>query len=218
MEKEYLDIYSIDGKYMGKKEKKQAHEEARWEYFESGKVSTKHKSIRLLLLTSKGRIILQMRSKWKSDNAGKWDKTIGGHVSSGDDFDLTVSKECSEELGIPTTVVKEGQFSKMVKQTDLETLAVAKRIEENKSYPSHRSSDKGEWVEPNWTVFYLGYYDGGIRFINGESSGIQLFSVEELEEEIKKNPDKFTEDIKYMFKKMKPLIKPIQKQEKTLND
>ncbi len=115
--KEMLDVYSIEGEHIGQKEKKTFHEEMRQEYLGTGKVSIRHKSIRLFLLTSQGRIILQRRSKWKGDNAGLWDKTIGGHVTSGESYDLTMLKECAEELGIPSTMVKEEEFEHSVKTT-----------------------------------------------------------------------------------------------------
>jgi len=58
--------------------------------------------------------------------------------------------------------------------------------------------------------FYFGYYDGAIRFVDGESSGIEVFSLKELESAIKNNPTKFTKDIMYMIKKYKKYIKPLR--------
>jgi len=60
------------------------------------------------------------------------------------------------------------------------------------------------------TTIYLGYYNGSIRFKDGESSGIEVFSLKELQEDIKENPGKFTEDIKFMIKKYEKYIVPIQ--------
>lgn len=45
------------------------------------------------------------------------------------------------------------------------------------------------------TTIYLGYYDGPIKFVDGESCGIEVFSLNELEEELKKNKERFTEDV-----------------------
>lgn len=53
----------------------------------------------------------------------------------------------------------------------------------------------------------VGYYDGAIRFVDGESSGIEVFSLKELEADIKHNQDKFTEDVKFMIKKYRKYIK-----------
>ena len=61
---------------------------------------------------------------------------------------------------------------------------------------------------PHISTFYIGYYDGAIRFIDGESSGIEIFSLKELKEDIKNNPNKFTEDIKFMIKKYEKFLNP----------
>ncbi|MBT4446837.1 NUDIX domain-containing protein [archaeon] len=217
--KEMLEVYSSEGELIGQKEKKALHEEMRKEFIKTGKVSTRHKHVRLFLLTSNGRIILQRRSKWKGDNAGLWDKTIGGHVAAGESFDLTMLKECAEELGIPSTIVKEEEFEHSVATTDLHVLAILKKVAFLDNYQSSRKGqDQKEWVEPNMTQIYIGYYDGSIRFIDQESCGIQVFSRDELKEELTQHPEMFTEDIKYIMKKFAKLIKPITKINKVLND
>ena len=57
---------------------------------------------------------------------------------------------------------------------------------------------------------YIGYYDGPLQFIDGESSGIQLYTVVELENEIKNNPNYFTEDLKVLFEKYKDELSPLK--------
>ena len=79
--------------------------------------------------------------------------------------------------------------------------------------------DGKKWVEPSMSQFYIGYYDGAIKFIDKESCGIQVFSLEDLEREMQTYPDTFTDDIKYIMSKFKHLIKPIEnKREHVLND
>ncbi len=217
--KELLDVYSWEGERIGQKEKKQFHEEMRKEFFETGKVSIKHKDVKLFLLNSKGNIFLQRRSKWKGDNKGLWDKTIGGHVDSGDTAELTILKECAQELGIPATIVKAEEFAKAVSTTNLSILAILKELEHLDNYQSHRKESSGkEWIEPSITTFYIGYYDGPIWFIDGETCGIQVFSRSELEDEINRRPEDFTEDLKYIFKKYQRLMTPVEKKDQVLND
>ncbi|MFA6422698.1 MAG: NUDIX domain-containing protein [Candidatus Buchananbacteria bacterium] len=216
--KELLDVYSFEGELVGQMEKKEFHETIRQEYLEKGTTSIRHKDVKLFLLTSKGRIILQRRSKWKGDNPGLWDKTIGGHIASGDTFELTMLKECAEELGIPATIVRTEDFDKAATTTDLHVLAILRPLILLDNYQSHRVHEEKKWTENSITQFFLGYYDGAIRFIDSESCGIQVFTLEELEEEIKNSPDGFTDDIKYIINKFKHLIKPIQeKKEHILN-
>jgi isopentenyldiphosphate isomerase len=42
-------------------------------------------------------VLLQKRPRGK-DNGGLWDKSVGGHVSAGEDFDDTLVREAGEEL------------------------------------------------------------------------------------------------------------------------
>ena len=219
--KEMVDYYSYEGELIGSMEKKKMHQKMRNVYFKKGKVSVRHKHVRLILMTSKGRVILQRRSKWKGDNPGLWDKTIGGHVTSGDSYDLTMLKECAEELGIPSTIVSNEEFKNAVAVTDLQVLGVLTPLVNLDNNQSRRggSNKKKTWVEPSMSQFYIGYYDGHIKFIDKEACGIQIFDVAELEEEMKKHPNAFTEDIKYMVKKFKHFMKPApKKKEHVLND
>jgi len=218
--KEMIDYYSEEGELVGSMEKKRLHEQMRNEYSKKGKITVRHKHVRLILMTSQGRVVLQRRSKWKGDNAGLWDKTIGGHVTSGDTYDLTMLKECAEELGIPATVVKPNEFEHASSVTDLKVLGILTPILSLDNYQSTRGGlNQKKWVEPHMTQFYIGYYDGPIKFIDKESCGIQVFTAQELEDELKKHPEMFTEDMLYIIKKFKNIMKPApEKREHVLND
>ncbi len=216
---EFLDVYSWEGELVGQKERKELHEEMRKEYYGKGRVTTRHKHVRLFLMNSKGRVILQRRSKWKGDNSGLWDKTIGGHVKAGEDFDLTLLKECAQELGIPATIVKEDEFQRAAETTNLHILAIVKKLGMVDNFQSKRLGPDGKtWIEPNISAFYIGYYDGTIWFIDAESCGLQVFTPEELKEEMEKNPGAFTEDVKYMVQKWGHLIKPVEKKPQIISD
>ncbi len=209
---ELLEMYSEEGELIGEMEKKKFHENQRKEFFEEGKVKSRHKAVKLILMTSAGRIILQRRSKWKGDNAGMWDKTIGGHVTKGDSFDLTMLKECAEELGIPATIIDKSEFENSAATTDLQVLGILTKLSYLDFCKSHRKQKDGKiWTEPSMVQFYVGYYDGAIRFIDKESCGIQVFTLEELKAEIEENPDDFTDDVRYILDKFEKYIKPIEK-------
>jgi isopentenyldiphosphate isomerase len=49
-------------------------------------------------MNSAGRIYLQKRSRIKEENTGMYDKTVGGHIVAGDSANMTVVKECAEEM------------------------------------------------------------------------------------------------------------------------
>jgi len=205
--KESLDVYSLEGEFLGVQDREEFYAQMRQEFLETGSVTKKVKTIKVFLLTTKGRIYLQKRSKTKKENPGLYDKTVGGHVVSGDSFALTAVKECAEELGFPVTILEDEDFSRAVQSVDLQILGVLKKIDHVTDLPSVRmNADGTSFTQVYIDDVYLGYYDGAIRFSDGESSGIETFSLLELESEIAKNPDKFTEDLKGMVLKYKDLL------------
>jgi len=209
---ELLEIYNLKGKLIGVKDKKKFYSEIEKEIAKTGKISKKVKSIRAILLNSKGRLYIQKRSKFKEVNPGLYDKTIGAHLRKGDSWDVTLTRECAEELGFPATVVSKNEFDKVIKSTDLTVVGIFKKIGYIPDFKSLRIDRNGKKIVQHWiTTLYIGYFDGSIRFVDGESSGIEVFTLDELDNEIKKYPDRFTEDIKVIIKKYKKFIKPIKK-------
>lgn len=51
----------------------------------------------LLLVNRDSRVLLQRRPKGV-DNGERWDKSVGGHVDAGEDFDVAAVREAGEEL------------------------------------------------------------------------------------------------------------------------
>ncbi len=208
---EKLEVYNLEGELIGVQNREEFYKEIKKEFKESGKITKKVKGIRLLLMNSSGRIYLQQRSKIKKENSGLYDKTVGGHVSAGDSFRMTVVRECAEELGFPATVLSVEEFDRAVKVTPLDIVGVFKKIEHLPDFMSERILNNGsKIIQPFMTSIYIGYYNGPIKFIDGESSGIEVFSLEELENEIVESPDKFTEDIKFMIERYKKFLVPIK--------
>ena len=54
-------------------------------------------AVNALVFDGRGRVLLQRRPRGK-ENGGLWDKSVGGHVSAGEDFDTTLRREAGEEL------------------------------------------------------------------------------------------------------------------------
>lgn len=208
---EKLEIYDLNSELVTIEDRKKFYSEIKKEFKETGKISKKVKSIRLILMNPSGRIYLQKRSKIKTENAGKYDKTVGGHVSAGDSFNMTVIRECAEELGFPATVLEPEEFEKAVKATNLDIIGIFKKLEYLPNFMSKRRSiDNSEFIQPYMTSIYFGYYNGSIKFVDGESSGIEVFSLEELKEDIEETPDKFTEDLKFIVKRYGKFLVPIK--------
>ena len=54
-------------------------------------------AVNVLLVNARGEVLLQRRPDDK-ENGGLWDKSVGGHVSAGEEFDATAVREAGEEL------------------------------------------------------------------------------------------------------------------------
>jgi hypothetical protein len=54
-------------------------------------------AVNALIRDRAGRVLLQRRPLDK-ENGGRWDKSVGGHVAAGEDFDQTIVREAGEEL------------------------------------------------------------------------------------------------------------------------
>src|SRR3989338_4840052 len=180
-----LEIFDLKGKSLGFQDRKNFFRAVKQEFNKTKKISKKIKSIRLLLMNSKGRVYLQKRSKLKEENPNRYDKTIGGHVIRGDSFEMTVIRECAEELGFPASILPSKEFEKAIHVTNLGVVGIIKKIDFMDTFNSVRVSSRGtKFIQPFINAMFIGYYDGAIRFIDGESSGIEVFSLKDLESDI----------------------------------
>jgi hypothetical protein len=83
---ELLNVYDAHGAVIGAKPRREAKA--------SGLVVG---AVNVLVANALGEVLLQRRPDDK-DNGGLWDKSVGGHVSAGEEFDETVVRETGEEL------------------------------------------------------------------------------------------------------------------------
>ena len=208
---EKLEIYDLKETLIEIKERTKFFEETKNEFEKTGKITKQVKRSLLFLMNSKGKIVLQRRNLSKSENPSLFDKTIGGHVEEGDSYNLTIIKECSEELGFPVSILEKKDFNRALRKTDLRIIGIFKELDYNSNFPSVRICKNGKkFIQPYMQTLYIGYYNGPLQFIDGESSGIQLYTTKELNEAIKKHPSDFTEDLKVLFKKYENHFKPLK--------
>ena len=92
MQDELLEIVDQHGKTLGIATRSSIH----------GNPSMLHKVVHVLVFNSIGELLLQKRSMSKDVAPGKWDTSVGGHVSAAEDTSLAVYREMKEELGVDT--------------------------------------------------------------------------------------------------------------------
>jgi isopentenyl-diphosphate delta-isomerase type 1 len=59
-----------------------------------------HRVVHVLVVSSKGDLLLQKRSPNKDIQPGKWDTSVGGHLDPGESYHEAALREMSEELGL----------------------------------------------------------------------------------------------------------------------
>ncbi|MBF0558660.1 MAG: NUDIX domain-containing protein [Nitrospirae bacterium] len=90
MSDELLEIVDKDGNPLGIAPRSSIH----------GNPSLLHKVVHVLVFNAAGELLLQERSLDKDVAPGKWDTSVGGHVSPAEDIVWAARREMEEELGV----------------------------------------------------------------------------------------------------------------------
>lgn len=83
---ELLNVYDDEGRVVGAERRRAAKA--------SGRAVG---AVNVLLVNARAEVLLQRRPPDK-ENGARWDKSVGGHVGAGEEFDATALREASEEL------------------------------------------------------------------------------------------------------------------------
>lgn len=138
---EYLEVVNKDGEVIGIAARFEVH----------GNPSLMHRVVHVLVFNGRGELLLQKRALNKDVAPGKWDTSVGGHVSAGEDILSSAKREMEEELGV-----------------------APQELEYLYSY-IHSNPNETELVNT-----YRCTYDGEITFNREEIDGVKFWSLDAI--------------------------------------
>lgn len=90
MSKELIDVLDENGVKTGEiVSRDEIHKKGLW-----------HRAIVVAIVNEKNEVLLQQRSKDKEKNAGMWDISVAGHISTGQDALSAAAREINEEVSV----------------------------------------------------------------------------------------------------------------------
>ncbi|MDP2586904.1 MAG: NUDIX domain-containing protein [Candidatus Komeilibacteria bacterium] len=162
----------------------------------------------IFVFNSSGELLVQKRSDDKAHNPGLLDKSVGGHISFGNEPDFTVMVETVQELQAPSIVLKNDvDYRKTINLLNdyLKVVSVIKYVN-TKIYKIEKIINGQKILIANRIHAYFGVYDGSVKPVDREARGILWYSLKELDDEMKRLPETFSCDMHALFKELRPEI------------
>jgi isopentenyldiphosphate isomerase len=90
MPEELLPLVDEEGRVVGTAPRSEVH----------GNPRLMHPVVHCVVTDRSGQLLLQLRSRHKDVQPGKWDTSVGGHVDPGETIEEALRRELREELGL----------------------------------------------------------------------------------------------------------------------
>ncbi len=142
-----------------------------------------HRAFSVLVFDSRSRLILQKRARGKYHCGCMWSNTCCSHPLPGERVKSAAERRLKEEMGFTTSLSKIFSFTYKHKTGDL--------------------------IEHEFDHVFVGFYHGKIEPDKKEVEDIRFIGLKKLEEDIKKNPEKYTPWLKIIIEKGNPFFKDI---------
>ncbi|RPH90099.1 MAG: NUDIX domain-containing protein [Calditrichaeota bacterium] len=144
---EWFDIVTPEGKVVGKAPRSLCHRNP----------NLLHPVVHVHVFNSRGELWLQKRADDKDIQPGKWDTSVGGHVSSGEKIEQALLREVKEELG----------------------------VEMMPNEPLYRYVMKNE-IESELVYTFRGFHNGPFRFPRNEIAEGRFWKMKDIRSDLNK--------------------------------
>jgi isopentenyldiphosphate isomerase len=138
--------------------------------------------VHLYIFDSSGRLYLQKRASGKDRFPGRWDSSVGGHVSPGETWQQAIRREAREELGI-----------------DLDGSGWGGEPLRLERLPPHLYGDE---VETEYVFCFRLIYDGAFTPNSEEVEEGAFFEVGEIRRLLHEEPSAFTPHFRVAFERL----------------
>lgn len=141
-----------------------------------------HRAFSVFLFDKQGNMLLQKRASTKYHSPNQWTNACCSHPREGETYLQAAQRRLKEELGITCDLQEKFHF---IYKADV---------------------GQGLWEHELDYVFF-GIFEGDFQLNADEVSEVKYISWENLEQELKENPQNFTEWFKIILKEYKQYLK-----------
>lgn len=134
-----------------------------------------HRAFSVFLFNRKGEMLLQKRAPSKYHSPNKWTNACCSHPRENETYHTAGIRRLREELGISATISEKFHFI-------------------------YKANVGQELWEHELDHVFTGIYEGNFQLNPKEVSEVRFIKIENLNEEIHKNPSQFTEWFKIILK------------------
>jgi isopentenyl-diphosphate Delta-isomerase len=177
MEQEIVDVVNEKDEVTGKATRAEAHQK--------GLI---HRALSVIVLNSKGQILLQQRAEDKQIAPLSYDLSTSEHVLSGESYEEAAKRSLREELGV------EGEVKKL-----RETILQKRRYKVN-----------GKVVlESEQTGLFYTYHEGPFNIDFREVYRVEFFEFKDVKKMVEESPEKVTRWFKEEWERLEKYLKKL---------
>lgn len=108
---EEFPLVTEDGAVIGSALRREVH----------GNPALMHPVVHCIVFNARSEILLQLRSRTKDVQPGRWDTSVGGHVAVGEPLERALAREMREELGLDAALFAPRFLYRYVMRSEIET-------------------------------------------------------------------------------------------------